>query len=499
MENELRPLSIVVENCKGIEGGELRFQKMPPGKGQLIKLISENGHGKTSFVLAIDGLFSGGFHPELIRDGAEKFRAAAILSDGTELERTITRKGHYPKVTRPEGAELPKGMGIETYFKSLASGMGFDPIQFITKKDKRQEFLTKVMPMDFGEAEVVAAGGPGLKLLAPPNGPAVKGLDINGINALIRDLTTKRGNIGSRRDEKASSVETFRKSLLRVDQGDEPRDWKKELALLEANKAAIEKEEREDVSHIENQIKGERNRLETIIRALDDRAQSMFAALLKLAREGAREDDIEGGLPDKLADAMVMLSTNVRVLADTLRDAQTAIDKIRAENSEAMQEMATSIAAAKAGAESQIKDFGIREEMERLRKEVKALSKDWDSVAAAIKALEELRRSKLKGLPVDGLEVLDGEVWFHGRKFDDWNKGEQIMYSLKIAAVGAGDLGLLIGDEFEALGPANMKLLEEGVIESGLTLVVTRVATPDEVNQYGPGLRSEPAQALVMA
>ena len=491
METEVRALEIIVENVKGIEHATLRLRRMPPGQGQLIVLTGENGAGKTSLLRAIDGLLSGGHRTDLIRDGATKSRISMILSDGTEIERTITLKGSYPKVTPPEGIAPPKG--IETYFKSLASGFGFDPLAFISKPEKRLDYLMKVMPLEFASHEISIAVGKADKLGTFPAGD----LDINGVNRLIKDLIECRGRIGSRRDEKANSVETFRKSLLQADRGDTPRDWKKELGELERSKATIEESDRSDTKDIEGQLREVRDQLSSAIVKLDSDARDEFSRLLGVARNGILNETPEN-TSGKLFGIFAKLCETSRNLNIAAKAAQDAIDKIHADTSAALQGMAAAIEGAKAGAEQQTKDSGIREEMEKLRKETQALSKDWDTVAAAIKNLETLRRSKLKELPVDGLEVLDCEIYMNGRQFDAWNKGQQILYALQIGGVGAGELGLLIADELEALGPANMKLLEQGVKESGLTLIVTRVATPEEVDKFGPGLRSEPAQALVL-
>jgi len=501
MSEELRPLSLTIDNIRGIEHAELRLKRMPPGQGQFIKISAPNGAGKTSLMLAIDGLLSGGHRPDLIRDGCDKSRISMLLSDGTEVERTITRKGHYPKVTPAEGAEAPKG-GLESYFKKLGSGFGFNPPDFIAKKDKRLDYLMKVMPMEFSLKELLAAIGNAGPLVTTPAGA----LDLNGVNKFIRDLIEKRAQIGSRKDEKASSVETFRKSLALNDQGDQAKDWKAELVSLEKKRAGITSTESDEINAVTKAMTDLRLELAAKSRKAEDSFHEGIAELLAKARGGdVAFDDLGGADPLNLvrSDLKDIGAANFE-LSEAAKEAQTTIDQVRNENKAALEILAAEIATAKAGADQQIRDGAIRESMEKLRKEAQALAKDWDAVAAAIKALEELRTSKLKNFPVNGLEVReDNEVWMKGRKLDDWNKGEQLMYAFEIGILGAGELGLQVWDEYEHLDSENQKLVEETpspeefVVESGLTVLAFCVASAEEVKQHGKKLRSEPAGALV--
>ena len=68
-----------------------------------------------------------------------------------------------------------------------------------------------------------------------------------------------------------------------------------------------------------------------------------------------------------------------------------------------------------------------------------------------------------------------------------------------IGAVSAGDLGLLVADKLEHLGPANRELFEDAVVNSGLTVIAACVATAEDLQKFGPALRSEPAAALMLS
>ncbi len=498
MENEVRPILIELSNVKGLERAELRIGKPEPGKGQLITLVADNGQGKTSFLRGVSAIFTGGHDPSLIRDGQAKAEARMLLSDGTEIKRVVTRKGYRLDIKTADDTPVK---APESYVKRLASGFGFDPIQFITaKKDERLKYLLTVMPMEFTSVEIEKAAGPGIKLLAPPNGPEIGTQDITGLNRLVKDLTEKRGSIGSRRDEKAETVESLRKTLLTEDQADSPVDWKAKVAMLEGQRSQMERQERDDVALIEVQIRDVRADLEGRIRKAEDSAREEFTGLLERARGGDADMSIELNLGRLMLDALSDVGKWTAQLNAAAYDAQEVIDKTRADSSVAMQAVATELSAAQSGWAAQARTAGIKDEMEKFRAQAKALSADWDTVKAAITELETLRRSKLKELPVEGLGVAeDGTITVGGRDFDEINMGAQFTKSMEIGCVGAGDLGLVVVDNTVHLGPPAWKEFQEAVEWSGLTVIASRLATEEELQAHGPALRSEPAVALVTA
>lgn len=494
MENEVRPVSITFENIKGLPGGELRFRKMPPGEGQLIVIKGTNGVGKSTVLTAVDAILKGGHNSQWIRDGCEKATGQMLLSNGDDIKRVITRKGYSLKVMTPSSDKpMPSP---ESYMKRLASGFGFNPLKFLCapgeaadskKRKERLDYFMEVMPLSFSEAEILKAASEGLRSLTPAAN-IQGGLDISGVNRLLSDLKEKRAAVGSRRDERSSSVETFRKTLAAADQGDAPRDWKTELAGIEARKAGIETERDGEVKLIEDQIRGVRTEHEDLIRAAEDSARNRFTRLLEIARAGETKIGMQA-----LTDDLVSVGKLFSALNIANYDAQEAIDNCRKVAAESIETLAADIATAKAGAEEQVRSGAIREQMERLRKEAAVLSKEWDAVAQSIKELEALRLTKLKELPVNGLDIReDGDIYMHGRQFDSWNTGQQFMYAMEIGAVGAGELGTLIADDTVHLGDELWKEFGEAVVASGLTVIASRLTSD-------PKLTSEPADALLVA
>ncbi len=495
-DQETYALSIDFTNLKCIPGAELRLGKKKPGEGRLIVVKGDNGVGKSAILDGIKAVVEGGFNPHLITDGKPKFEVRMSLSNGGEIKLVTTRKTYRLDITPPEGEESPIKAPATFVKRMFGSGVSFDPISFCTlKKDERLKYLSSVMPLDFTEAEVNAAMGNATFVFTP-----VGTLDVVKINKVQNDLKDKRGAVGSKRDEKADSVESWRKLLLKANS--DGVDWKTRLATIEGEREKVEKERDAEVKLIEGQIQGVRNDLNGQIRVAEDLAREHFSGILEHARRGDPQMLAAFIILPNRGEAMLSCLATVGELMSRLNtaeyDAQEAIDKARSVAADALGALAGEIATAKTGFESQAKDAGIRSEMEKFRKEVQKLSEDWDSIAEAIKNIELLRRSKLKDL-IDGLDIReDGEILVNGREFDNLNTGAQYWKAMELATLGAGESGLLVCDDTIHLGPPQWELFQEAVLASPLTVIATRLSTEEEIEKYGPGLRSEPAAALVL-
>ncbi len=171
-------------------------------------------------------------------------------------------------------------------------------------------------------------------------------------------------------------------------------------------------------------------------------------------------------------------------------NASRSRDVVHARYSETKLALARQVATAQAMLEEDTRSNTIRGEMERLQGECRVIGGQYDAVKDAVKALEELRRSKLAKLPVAGLEFTEGKFLVDGKDFDELSGQERYVKAIEIASHGRGVLGLMVLQEKARLTPQSLRELEEAVVESGLQVVL----------EYAePGvLRSEPAAALIM-
>lgn len=461
---EVRVVSVTIENVKGIEHAELRFQSPAPGRGQLIKVMGENRQGKSSVLDALESCLRGGKTPELIRTGAKKAEIVMRLSDGHTITRTHTQKGSYTSIEGPDG--IPVKGGPMTFIEKLTSTFAFDPLQFIDAEPReRIAYVLKVLgeSLQFAQAEIAQALNGAGPLLPAPEG----GMDVTAFDRYKKSAEEKRAAIGSRMEEKADFIETSRKMLPAGDAG-ERKDWQAELARLaeEQRKTAV----------------AEAAETQAVNAAMAEAVEIINADIQKRA-DAARAEF------DRFMAELTGEKTDRRTAIRETAARDLAVVQVRW--SDRKQAAAGEVANAQSMLEQDTRANTIRGEMERLQAECKVLSRQYDSVKDAVKALEELRRSKLAKLPVNGLEFTDGRFLVDGKDFDELSGQERFVKAIEIAAQGRGALGLMILQEKARLTPKSLKELEDAVVESGLQVVLEH-ATEGQ-------LRSEPASALAVA
>ena len=136
-----------IKNCLGIS--ELEIQA---GKVNIIK--GGNEKGKTSILEVIEkGLQNTQRRTKFVRDGAKEATLYIEMDDTTSIDRRIKPDGKTSSKITQHGASIPKP---ETYLKTIiGEGFGFNPIDFMGKKDKEQtEILLSLIPMRVTEQEL---------------------------------------------------------------------------------------------------------------------------------------------------------------------------------------------------------------------------------------------------------------------------------------------------------------------------------------------------------
>ena len=136
-----------IKNCLGIS--ELEIQA---GKVNIIK--GGNEKGKTSILEVIEkGLQNTQRRTKFVRDGAKEATLYIEMDDTTSIDRRIKPDGKTSSKITQHGASIPKP---ETYLKTIiGEGFGFNPIDFMGKKDKEQtEILLSLIPMRVTEQDL---------------------------------------------------------------------------------------------------------------------------------------------------------------------------------------------------------------------------------------------------------------------------------------------------------------------------------------------------------
>lgn len=508
MENEqqLHAVSVVIKNVMAIKEAEIRFGTPKNGEGQMIVFQGENGRGKTSLLRALLAVGASDHEPRLIRDGEEKSEIRLMRSDGVEFTRTVTRQEKKLVVDVPDdGVPISR---LETYIKEqMGVGYALNPLSFLCingespdakKRLSRLAYLMQVLGVSF-KREAVSLAMDGAERNIPDGMPkAVNGMyDLAAVNKLIRDLTAARGPLGSKRDAHGEAAEVFRKTLAKEDQ-EGLRDWRAERLDIESRKSGIVEKQSFNTGVIQKDFAAFSGTWATNFSKAEGLVRNEYESLVAIVRAGTAVE------PDQLRPLFESLNAVAELKENRNKeevDVQKKLADLKEAVSVALQAIAGELSATDAGLESQISVENIRRQMVHSQGLAAEVAVTWNVVDSAIKALDGLKKLGLKALPetLDGVVIGDDDdIYYEGRQFDRHNKAEQFMLMLKIAAIGVGKLKWIIADEVEHLGPAMMKQLKAAVVASGLTFILARVDSEEEVRKTGGALRSDPPSVLTL-
>ena len=113
--------------------------------------------------------------------------------------------------------------------------------------------------------------------------------------------------------------------------------------------------------------------------------------------------------------------------------------------------------------------------------EAREQEKTSKELTKAIENLDKLKSDLLSDLPVEGLEVRDGDIFVDGIPFDRVNESARISLALEIARIRSGELGLVLCDGLECLDSKTFEAFRKKALKTGLQFIVTRVSDEERL------------------
>lgn len=425
---KLRVAHARITNVLGIK--ELEF-----APGGFTEVRGTNGSGKTSTLEALRSVLKGGHDATLLRNGAEKGEIVLVLDDGTQIRKSITTEKTDVKILRDEKLLSRPAEAI----RALHDALSVNPVEFLRAPEKsRVDVLLQVMPIKVDEARLHDIAGQGAVFGLPAK---LEGVD--RIEALKKAVFDDRTGINRAARDKEGTINQLRATLPEV-VTDAPETDAGLLARLNEIDAARDKE------------------------------------LQRISEKLA-------GFKSVSEDKVAALRAEIAEIEKKIQAEQIAFAEIKSKASASEADARTAHAQARAGVEQQVKAIEeaqkaqtrfeqTRETIARLVGEMDGLKADSQARTDALEALEAYKAELLSSLPIPGLEVIEGKLFRNGIPFDRLNTKQQVDIAVEIAKLRAGELGLICVDGLELIAPEHFDAFRDSAEQSGLQLIISRVA-----------------------
>ncbi len=447
----MRLKEVEVTNIKGIE-----YLKFPVGDMTII--TGANGSGKSSLLDAITAPFAGGHDPSLLRLGAKKGGVLLTLDEGSTIDKSITPKNSTLTIKNPAGEVVP---APATFIATLAKGFAFDPLAFVTAPHKeRADYLSKVMPVAISAVQVIAACDQKRLANAVAKLVPTEVFDIAKLNGLRKRIFDDRAGVNKQIKVQEGGIDALRKTL--------PPNWKPE-----GDPHGIVNDAQMVVRDKEAALTAIKKRRDA---AVGDWDATLTADLSEVDRWEAAEID---KIRVEAAGVRKAKAEEGKATRETLyHSVDTEIEAAEADVSTAKQ--AQSVAA------EQAKHFATQQQSAATIKQYQSDMRDSQAeeevLTATITAIDSAKEKALKTSPIPGLMVIDGEVMYQQEDleapipFDAVNRQRQYEIALRIAAEGAGELGLMVLDNTEALDTEHWSAFKAACASSGFQVIAARVS-----------------------
>lgn len=187
---------------------------------------------------------------------------------------------------------------------------------------------------------------------------------------------------------------------------------------------------------------------------------------------------IEGTMKDELEAQDVLRDRAI----EEIREKYSAVkDQIKSECQGKLEALAGREAVARENVLNEDKVAKAVEYVSEGEKEMESLKETSLEYTACIDALDGIKADLLKKLPIDGLEVKDGDIYLDGVAFDSVNESKRIRFALTVAGMRETELPVVCVDGLEALDENSFSLFKKEAEKTKMQFFVTRVTEGREL------------------
>lgn len=451
----MRIAKVKISNILGI--ADLEFDA-----GAFVEVSGRNGAGKTSVLTAIKSVIEGGHDATLIRNGEERGEVVLVLDDGTSIRKRISHKG----VTLNVEKDGIKAQQPQSVISALTDLLSVNPVDFLrAPKKQRVNVLLESLPMtaDMDRLAEIIGYKPEIK----------EGLHaLTAIDTIYKAVFDDRTGTNRAVREKRATISQLEATIpegFTVQADIETADLESLLAKRQKHDDALQAER----DRITKKLDGLREQSETKKATIRDGHQQAIAVYRKQIEELNQKINAENQAQNDEIAAEQDAFAKIEGLAGQQRE------KAVTEHAANVAPISAQIATVQQNQDLAAKVRVTRQTVETMETEAAALEEDANRQTASLQALEAYKSELLSQLPIDGLEVKEGEIFRNGVPFDRLNSGQQVEIAVEIAKLRAGDLGVIAVDGIELLDSGHYEEFREQMEGTGLQMFVARVSDGD--------------------
>lgn len=427
--------------------------------GNVTEILGANETGKTSIIEALKAGLSGGHDATLLRQGATEGQIVLVLEDGVEITKDISAGESAVTVRHPQFGKISK---TAAYLKKLVDALSLNPIQFLTapKKDRVDQLL-QAIPM-----QVTADQLRDVPLIAL-NGINLEEHALTVIGKIARTIYDLRTGVNRAEKEKRATANQMAETLPAESQNG---NWGDELQRTTTEFRELQRSTQAAIAETKQTHGG-----------VADKAKATF---LDRKRGILEEADREIDVIRTNSQSEIRISEEQRdeILARVEREKEQALAALEADYRPKHAELNERMGQAKAMVEQHAKAASTRGFIAQLGAESDKLEAEAAKLTHALGRLEILKASLLEKLPIEGLEVRDGDIFVAGLPFDRVNESRRIRLAIEIAKLRAGSLGLVAVDGLERLDPKTFAAFKKEAAKSTLQFVISRVTADEQLS-----------------
>jgi energy-coupling factor transporter ATP-binding protein EcfA2 len=451
---------IKIENILGIEHLEINA-------GQVTTISGRNASGKTSVLESIKAALKGGHDATLLRNGAEEGEIVLVLSDDTQITKTVTATDSKTTVKR-HGRNVQRASSVIDSLRDLIS---INPVAFIQAEEKkRTEILLKAMPIELDIVRINAIVEPTkVQTALTP----VAGSELSFIDGLRAAVFAERTNVNRSAKDKWSSVRelegTLPKAAARTakEVQEDINECVAEMEDVQTRLAAHIDTLMNERSTIKTGAESYRNQLMTEAMTRRDEAIAAAHAAYHEATQVIGKD-----YEDEIARGTAIFNEKSN---DARAKAEQYLAPIRTTHSQLTAQLTVTAGAAKQ-----------REIFDRYKQEAAELDDHVTTLSVALNKIDEYKLELLEQVPIKGLEIRDGSIYLDGVPFDRLNTATKVRVSLAVSRLRAGELNMMCVDGIESLDEETFNALVAAALSTDLQFFFSRVEDHDfTINTLG--------------